>query len=81
MIQFAAFAKPAEAAGVDPAGRSTYSADAGATWTQKGRIDGEVQAIAAVKGADGNPGCGPPPPRGSLSSTDGGATFRPSDAS
>ncbi len=55
VIQYAAFAAPEEAAGVAPDGTTYYSADAGATWTKKGRIDGEVLAIAALKGADGNP--------------------------
>ncbi|MET3922540.1 F510_1955 family glycosylhydrolase [Arthrobacter sp. UYEF20] len=81
VIQFATFASPAEAAGVEPDGTVHYSADAGATWTRKGRIDGEVQAIAAVKGADGHPWIWAATADGIVVSTDGGTTFRPSDAS
>ncbi|MCU1531126.1 MAG: hypothetical protein JWO49_697 [Arthrobacter sp.] len=81
VIQFAAFAHPAEAAGVEPDGTVHYSADAGATWTRKGRINGEVLAIAAVKGADGNPWIWAATVEGIVVSTDGGTTFRPSDAS
>lgn len=55
VIQYAAFANPDEAAGVAPDGTTYYSTDAGATWAKKGRITGEVLAIAALKGADGNP--------------------------
>ncbi|MBT2521158.1 F510_1955 family glycosylhydrolase [Arthrobacter sp. ISL-28] len=81
VIQFAAFAHPAEAAGVEPDGTVHYSADAGATWTRKGRIDGQVLAIAAVKGADGSPWIWAATADGIVVSTDGGTTFRPSDAS
>ncbi|KRE47614.1 hypothetical protein ASG92_10305 [Arthrobacter sp. Soil736] len=81
IIQFAAFANPAEAVGVEPDGTVQYSADAGTTWTKKGRIDSQVLAIAAVKGADGNPWIWAATPAGVLVSTDGGATFRPYDAS
>ncbi|WP_431230710.1 F510_1955 family glycosylhydrolase [Paenarthrobacter nicotinovorans] len=81
VIQFAAFAHPAEAAGVEPDGTVHTSADAGTTWTRKGRIEGQVLAIAAVKGADGNPWIWAATSDGIVVSTDGGATFRPSDAS
>jgi hypothetical protein len=81
VIQFATFAHPTEAVGVEPDGTVHYSADAGATWTRKGRIDGQVLAIAAVKGADGNPWIWAAMPAGIVVSTDGGITFRPSDAS
>jgi photosystem II stability/assembly factor-like uncharacterized protein len=81
VIQFAAFADPGEVAGVEPGGTVHYSADAGATWTRKGKIDGEVQAIAAVKGVDGNPWIWAATTDGILVSTDGGTTFRASDAS
>jgi photosystem II stability/assembly factor-like uncharacterized protein len=81
VIQFAAFADPAEAVGVEPGGTVHYSADAGATWTRKGKIDGEVQAIAAVKGVDGTRRIWAATTDGILVSTDGGTTFRPSDAS
>jgi photosystem II stability/assembly factor-like uncharacterized protein len=81
VIQYAAFAHPMEAVGVEPNGTVHYSADAGATWIRKGRIDGQVLAIAAVKGADGSPWIWAATAEGIIVSTDGGATFRPSDAS
>lgn len=81
IIQFAAFASPTETTGVEPDGTVHYSSDAGATWTRKGRIPDEVLAIAAVKGADGNPWIWAATPQGILISTDGGTTFRPSNAS
>ena len=81
VIMWAAFADPAEAAGVEPDGTVHYSANAGATWTKKGRIDGQVMAIAAVKGADGSPWIWAATAEGIIVSTDGGMTFRPSDAS
>ncbi|ABM10640.1 hypothetical protein FHR86_003691 [Paenarthrobacter ilicis] len=80
VIQYAAFATPDEAAGVAPDGTTYYSADAGASWTKKGRIDGEVMALASVKGADGNPWVWAATPDGVVVSTDGGITFRPMDA-
>jgi hypothetical protein len=80
VIQFAAFADPAEAAGVEPDGTVHYSADAGATWTKKGRIDAQVMSIAAVKGANGKPWIWAATKESILVSTDGGTTFRPSDA-
>ncbi|MCM0616569.1 F510_1955 family glycosylhydrolase [Paenarthrobacter sp. TYUT067] len=81
VIQYAAFATPDEAAGVAPDGTTYYSADAGASWTKKGRVDGEVMAIAALKGADGSPWVWAATPEGIVVSTDGGTTFRPTDAS
>lgn len=81
VIQFAAFAHPTEAVGVQPNGTVHYSADAGATWMRKGSIDGQVLAIAAVKGADGKPWIWAATPEGIIVSTDGGTTFRPTDAS
>lgn len=80
VIQFAAFADPAEAAGVEPDGTVHYSSDAGATWTKKGRIQGQVLAIAAVKGANGKPWIWAATPEEIVVSTDGGTTFRPADA-
>lgn len=81
VIQFAAFAGPAEAVGVEPDGTVHYSPDAGATWVRKGRIDGKVQAVAAVKGTDGSVGVWAATAAGISVSTDGGTTFQPSDAS
>ena len=57
------------------------SADAGATWTRKGKIDDTVQAVAAVKGPEASPAIWAATASGIVVSTDGGATFRPADAS
>lgn len=76
LIQFAAFAHPNEAVGVEPNGTVHYSADAGETWTQKGRITGQVAAIASIKGADGTPWIWAATPDAVVVSTDGGMTFR-----
>jgi hypothetical protein len=81
VVQFAAFASPAEAVGVEPDGTVHYSADAGATWTRKGRIQGAVQAVAAVKGPDSHLSIWAATAGGLVLSTDGGVTFRPADAS
>ncbi|TLM74532.1 F510_1955 family glycosylhydrolase [Pseudarthrobacter sp. NamB4] len=80
VIQFAAFAHPAEAVGVEPDGTVHYSADAGETWTPKGRIDAEVMAIASIKGEDGRPWVWAATADGVVVSTDGGMTFRPTEA-
>ena len=80
VIQFAAFAHPAEAVGVEPDGTVHYSPDAGQTWTEQGRIDAEVMAIAALKGEDGRPWIWAATADGVIVSTDGGRTFRPADA-
>ncbi|XTR52267.1 F510_1955 family glycosylhydrolase [Pseudarthrobacter sp. So.54] len=80
VIQFAAFASATEAVGVEPGGTVHYSADGGATWTRKGQISGAVQAVAATEGSDGNPRVWAATSTGVVVSTDGGATFRPSDA-
>lgn len=80
VIQFAAFAHPAEAVGVEPDGTVHYSPDAGQTWTEQGRIDAEVMAIAALKGEDGRPWIWAATADGVMVSTDGGMTFRPADA-
>ncbi|WP_427007722.1 F510_1955 family glycosylhydrolase [Pseudarthrobacter sp. H2] len=80
VIQFAAFASATAAVGVEPGGTVHYSADGGATWTRKGQISGAVQAVAATDGSDGNPWIWAATSTGLVVSTDGGATFRPSDA-
>lgn len=80
VIQFAAFAHPGEAVGVEPDGTVHYSPDAGGTWVKKGRIDAEVMAIASIKGEDGRPWVWAATPDGVVVSTDGGMTFRPADA-
>jgi len=80
VVQFAAFANAKEAIGVEPGGTVHYSADGGATWTAKGQLSGEVQAIAAAEGSDGNPWIWAATSTGLVVSTDGGTTFRASDA-
>lgn len=80
VIQFVTFASDSEAVGVEPDGSVHYSADGGETWTRKGRIEGRVHAIAAVEGSNGNPWIWASTVDGLVVSTDGGATFRPSDA-
>lgn len=80
IIQFAAFAHPAEAVGVEPDGTVHYSADSGETWIKRGRIDGQVMAIASIKGADGRPWIWAATLEGVVVSTDGGMTFRPAHA-
>ncbi|MEO5778940.1 F510_1955 family glycosylhydrolase [Arthrobacter sp. PAMC25284] len=80
LIQFAAFASSREAIGVAPDGAVYYSPDAGTSWQQTGTISGGVQAIAAMEGADGSPWIWAATATGVIVSTDGGATFRPSDA-
>lgn len=80
VIQFVTFASPTEAIGVEPDGSVHSSADGGTTWSRTGRIEGEVQAIAAVEGSGANPWVWAATSTGLVVSTDGGATFRPSDA-
>lgn len=81
IIQFVAFATAAEVAGAEPDGTVHYSTDAGATWTKKGRIDGDVMAIAATKDANGQTQIWAATQDGIVVSTDGGMTFRPSPES
>lgn len=80
VIQFAAFAGPTQAVGVEPDGTVYYSADAGATWSRKGKIQDTVHAVAAIKGTEANPSIWAATAGGLVVSTDGGATFRPADA-
>ena len=81
VVQFAAFATPAEAVGVEPDGTVHSSTDAGATWTRKGKIQGTVQAVAAVKGPEAALSIWAATASGLVVSTDGGVTFLPADAS
>lgn len=81
VIQFAAFASANEAVGVAPDGTVHYSSDAGATWTRKGHVSGEAQAVAATTGTDGKPRIWVATSAGLVVSTDGGSTFRSVDAS
>lgn len=75
LIQFAAFANNANAIGIEPSGAVHYSADGGVTWTRKGIVDGEVQAITTTKGADGQLNIWAATGEGVLVSKDGGANF------
>ena len=80
IVQFVTFASGTEAFGIEPDGSVHYSPDAGTTWSRTGRIDGQVQAVAAVEGAEGKPWIWAATTTGLVVSTDGGATFRPADA-
>ncbi|MBT2515481.1 F510_1955 family glycosylhydrolase [Arthrobacter sp. ISL-30] len=80
VIQFAAFANEVEAVGVEPDGAIQYSADGGVTWAARGQLEGQVMAIAATSGSEGKPWIWAATSEGLLVSTDGGTTFRPSDA-
>ncbi|CCQ46079.1 BNR/Asp-box repeat family protein [Pseudarthrobacter siccitolerans] len=76
VIQFVAFASGTEVFGVEPDGAVHYSTDAGSTWTQTGSIQGQVQAITAVKKTDGKPTIWAATTEGLVVSTDGGNLFR-----
>lgn len=76
-IQFVAFATGTEVIGIEPNGSVHHSADAGTTWAQTGRIEGQVQAITAVKKAEGKPWIWAATTEGLVVSTDGGVLFRP----
>ncbi|MEV8085525.1 F510_1955 family glycosylhydrolase [Pseudarthrobacter oxydans] len=80
IIQFVAFASGTTVLGVEPDGSVHYSTDAGSTWSRTGQIEGQVQAITAVEGAEGQPWIWAATTEGLVVSTDGGATFRPADA-
>ena len=77
VIQFAALASGKEAVGVEPNGTVHHSADGGTTWTSKGKINGEVQAVAAAKGTNGKLQIWAATADELVVSRDGGATFRP----
>lgn len=81
VVQFVAFAGATEVIGVEPGGTVHYSADAGRTWTRTGQIEGQVQAMTAVIGADGKPWIWAATAEKLVVSTDGGATFRSADSS
>lgn len=80
VIQFAAFASGAEVIGVEPDGSVHYSSDSGSTWTRTGRVEGQVQAMTAIEGAEGKPWIWAATTEGLVVSTDAGAIFRPADA-
>lgn len=76
IIQFVAFASGTEVVGVEPDGSVHQSADAGSTWTHTGRIEGQVQAITAVRKSDGKPRIWAATTDGIVVSEDGGVLFR-----
>nr|WP_012311488.1 hypothetical protein [Arthrobacter sp. AK-1]ABR66956.1 hypothetical protein [Arthrobacter sp. AK-1] len=76
VIQFVTMATGTEVFGIEPDGSVHYSADAGSTWTQTGHIQGQVQAITAVKKTDGKPWIWGATTEGLLVSSDGGTVFR-----
>lgn len=80
LMQFVAFAAstekaPTDTVGVAPDGSVHVSTDAGLTWTAAGRVEGEVQAVAAMARASGKPAIWVATAEGVQSSSDGGATF------
>lgn len=82
IIQFAAFAgsemkAPTEAVGVAPDGSVYVSNDSGLTWTVRGKITGQVEAITALAGTKGSPWIWAATTDGVQVSTDGGVTFQP----
>jgi hypothetical protein len=77
VIQYVTFASPTTAIGVEPGGSVHLSADGGNTWSAKGRIDGQVQAIAAVEDSGAGARVWAATSAGVVVSNDGGATFQP----
>ena len=75
VIQFVAFASGTEVIGIEPDGSVHYSPDAGSTWTQTGHVEGQVQAITAVKKTDGKLWIWAATTEGIVVSTDGGTVF------
>lgn len=77
VLEFAAFANATNAIGIEPDGDIHSSTDAGQTWTQTGRIKGQVQAITADQNKDNISRLWVVTTESALVSTDGGATFTP----
>jgi photosystem II stability/assembly factor-like uncharacterized protein len=77
VVQYAAFASTNDVVGVQPDGSIHVSADGGATWSRKGRINGTIEAIAAVKKQDGTLRMWVATADGVETSADGGTTFAP----
>lgn len=83
LMQFVSFANesagagaaPTQAVGITPDGNVNTSSDAGLTWTQVGKVEGQVQAVTAVAGTAGKPRIWAATAEGVQSSSDGGATF------
>ncbi|WP_457972969.1 F510_1955 family glycosylhydrolase [Arthrobacter sp. D1-17] len=80
VIQFATFASDKEAVGVEPNGTVHYSSDSGITWTSKGKITADVQAVAAAKDSAGKLQVWAATADELIVSSDGGATFHPAAA-
>lgn len=80
VIQFAAFATGTEVFGIEPDGAVHYSADAGATWLQTGSIQGQVQALTAVRKVEGKLSIWAVTTEGLRVSDDGGMVFRAPNA-
>ncbi len=76
VIQYVTFASPTTVIGVEPGGAVHRSADGGATWSPTGRIDGQVQAIAAMEGPGADVRVWAATSTGVVVSPDGGATFQ-----
>ncbi|KNH16309.1 BNR/Asp-box repeat-containing protein [Arthrobacter sp. ZBG10] len=81
VIRFVAFASGSEVVGIEPDGSVQYSSDAGSTWTQSGHIDGQIQAITAVKRPDAKPSIWAATTEGLVVSHDGGEVFQAPAAS
>lgn len=77
LVQFAAFATPTDAIGIEPTGAVHHSADGGVTWSRKGSVNGEIQAVTTAEAADGQLKIWAATGDGVLVSEDGGATFAP----
>lgn len=82
VLQFAAFAAstekaPTDVAGITPDGSVHISSDAGLTWTPTGRVEGQVQAVTALAGANGKPAIWVATTTSIQRSSDGGTTFGP----
>lgn len=77
VIQYAAFASQQDAFGISPDGVVHFSDDAGTTWARAGRVDAQVEAIAATTSPAGKPLLHVATTEGLLVSTDTGATFTP----
>lgn len=75
VIQYVAFAGPQDVFGIGPDGVVHASADAGSTWTRRGRIDSTIEAIAATTSPDDEIILHVATTEGLLTSTDEGENF------
>ncbi|MFJ5862031.1 F510_1955 family glycosylhydrolase [Pseudarthrobacter sp. NPDC092439] len=76
VVQFASFAGPLDAVGVEPSGAVHISSDGGATWTPKGQLEGRTMAVAATGSGD-SLRIWAATSAGVFVSDDGGSSFRP----